>query len=78
MAEIAFQADKPPGQYGELGAAAEAYGFDVVSIFADLLYQPMALSARELGGALAPVLAVQAAGMRPEDQPGSAAGLDSD
>ena len=42
MAEIgiAFQADKPPGRYGELAAAAEAYGFDVVSVFADLLYQP--------------------------------------
>jgi 5,10-methylenetetrahydromethanopterin reductase len=36
---IAFQADKPPGRYGELAAAAEAYGFDVVSVFADLLDQ---------------------------------------
>lgn len=42
MAEIgiAFQTDKPSGQYGELGAAAEAHGFDVVSVFADLLDQP--------------------------------------
>jgi 5,10-methylenetetrahydromethanopterin reductase len=42
MAEIgiAFQTDKPPGSYGKLAAAAEAYGFDVVSVFADLLYQP--------------------------------------
>ena len=37
---IAFQADKPPGRYGELAAAAEANGFDVVSVFADLLDQP--------------------------------------
>jgi 5,10-methylenetetrahydromethanopterin reductase len=37
---IAFQTDKPPGRYGELAAAAEACGFDVVSVFADLLYQP--------------------------------------
>ena len=37
---IAFQAWKPPGRYGELAAAAEAYGFDVVSVFADLLDQP--------------------------------------
>jgi 5,10-methylenetetrahydromethanopterin reductase len=37
---IAFQADKSPGRYGELAAAAEAYGFDVVSVFADLLDQP--------------------------------------
>ena len=42
MAEIgiAFQTDKPPGRYAELAAAAEAHGFDVVSVFADLLYQP--------------------------------------
>jgi 5,10-methylenetetrahydromethanopterin reductase len=42
MAEIgiAFQTDKVPGRYGELAAAAEAHGFDVVSAFADLLYQP--------------------------------------
>jgi 5,10-methylenetetrahydromethanopterin reductase len=37
---IAFQTDKPPGRYGELAAAAEAHGFDVVSVFADLLYGP--------------------------------------
>jgi 5,10-methylenetetrahydromethanopterin reductase len=37
---IAFQTDKPAGTYGKLAAAAEAYGFDVVSVFADLLYQP--------------------------------------
>jgi 5,10-methylenetetrahydromethanopterin reductase len=37
---IAFQTDKPPGRYAELAAAAEGYGFDVVSVFADLLYQP--------------------------------------
>jgi 5,10-methylenetetrahydromethanopterin reductase len=37
---IAFQTDKPAGHYAELAAAAEAYGFDVVSVFADLLYQP--------------------------------------
>jgi len=42
MAEIgiAFQTDKAPGRYGQLAAAAEAHGFDVVSVFADLLYQP--------------------------------------
>src|ERR1700761_7813611 len=37
---IAFQTDKPPGGYAPLAAAAEAHGFDVVSVFADLLYQP--------------------------------------
>jgi len=42
MAEIgiAFQTDKPLQVYGRLAAAAEAHGFDVVSVFADLLYQP--------------------------------------
>ena len=37
---LAFQTDKPPGGYAPLAAAAEAHGFDVVSVFADLLYQP--------------------------------------
>lgn len=37
---IAFQTNKPVGMYGTLASAAEAYGFDVVSVFADLLYQP--------------------------------------
>ena len=37
---LAFQTDKPHGRYGELAVAAEARGFDVVSVFADLLYQP--------------------------------------
>jgi 5,10-methylenetetrahydromethanopterin reductase len=37
---IAFQTDKPVGTYGQLAAAAETHGFDVVSVFADLLYQP--------------------------------------
>jgi len=37
---IAFQTDKPPGRYADLARTAEAYGFDVVSVFADLLYQP--------------------------------------
>jgi 5,10-methylenetetrahydromethanopterin reductase len=37
---VAFQTDKPAGGYAPLAAAAEAHGFDVVSVFADLLYQP--------------------------------------
>jgi 5,10-methylenetetrahydromethanopterin reductase len=37
---VAFQTDKPPGGYARLAAAAEAHGFDVVSVFADLRYQP--------------------------------------
>ncbi len=37
---LAWQTDKPAGRYGELAATAEAWGFNVVSVFADLLYQP--------------------------------------
>jgi 5,10-methylenetetrahydromethanopterin reductase len=37
---IAFQTDKAPGRYGRLAAQAEVAGFDVVSVFADLWYQP--------------------------------------
>jgi 5,10-methylenetetrahydromethanopterin reductase len=37
---LAFQTDKPPGTYARLAAAAEGHGFDVVSVFGDLLYQP--------------------------------------
>jgi len=37
---IAFQTDKRPGAYAELAARAEKHGFDGVSVFADLLYQP--------------------------------------
>ena len=57
MAEIgiAFQTDKPPGRYGELAAAAEAHGFDVVSVFADLLYQPPLPALLEMARATARV-----------------------
>ncbi len=37
---IAFQTDKPITAYGALAAQVEAYGFDVVSVYNDLLYQP--------------------------------------
>jgi 5,10-methylenetetrahydromethanopterin reductase len=52
---IAFQADKPTGWYGELAAAAEAHGFDVVSVFADLLYQPPLPALLEMARATARV-----------------------
>ena len=53
MAEvgIAFQTDKSPGEYAALAAAAEAYGFDVVSVFGDLLYQPPLPALLEMAGA---------------------------
>jgi 5,10-methylenetetrahydromethanopterin reductase len=37
---IAFQTDKPITAYGALAATVEAYGFDVVSVYNDMLYQP--------------------------------------
>ncbi|OKI63387.1 LLM class flavin-dependent oxidoreductase [Micromonospora sp. CB01531] len=37
---LGVQGDKRPGEYAKLAAAAEAGGFDVVSVFGDLMYQP--------------------------------------
>lgn len=37
---IAFQSDKPPADYAELARRVETHGFDVLSIYADLLFQP--------------------------------------
>ena len=37
---VAFQTDHPLAAYGPLAAAAEAHGFDGVSVYNDLLYQP--------------------------------------
>ena len=37
---IALQTDKPLAAYGSLAASAEAYGFDGVSVYNDMLYQP--------------------------------------
>ena len=37
---IAFQPDKPPDEYRELARAVEDYGFDVLSMYSDLTFQP--------------------------------------
>lgn len=37
---IAFQTDKPLAAYAPLAASAEKYGFDGVTVYNDLLYQP--------------------------------------
>ena len=37
---IAFQTDKPLAAYGALAAQAEAYGFDGVTVYNDMLYEP--------------------------------------
>jgi 5,10-methylenetetrahydromethanopterin reductase len=52
---LAFQTDKPHRRYGELAATAEACGFDVVSVFADLLYQPPLPALLEMARATARV-----------------------
>lgn len=48
---LAFQTDKPLAAYGALAAAAEGYGFDGVSVYNDLLYQPAWLPLLEIARA---------------------------
>lgn len=48
---IAFQTDKPLSAYGPLAAAAEAYGFDGVTVYNDMLYQPAWLPLLEIARA---------------------------
>ena len=48
---IAFQTDKPLAAYGPLAAQAEAYGFDAVTVYNDMLYQPAWLPLLEMARA---------------------------
>ncbi len=48
---IAFQTDQPLSAYGPLAASAERHGFDVVSVYNDLLYQPAWLPLLEVARA---------------------------
>jgi 5,10-methylenetetrahydromethanopterin reductase len=48
---IAFQTDQPLSAYGPLAVAAERHGFDVVSVYNDLLYQPAWLPLLEMARA---------------------------
>lgn len=48
---IAFQTDKPLATYGPLAASAEAYGFDGVTVYNDMLYQPAWLPLLEIARA---------------------------
>jgi alkanesulfonate monooxygenase SsuD/methylene tetrahydromethanopterin reductase-like flavin-dependent oxidoreductase (luciferase family) len=43
-----LQTDKPLSAYGPLAQAAEAYGFDGVSVYQDMLYQPAWLPLLEI------------------------------
>jgi 5,10-methylenetetrahydromethanopterin reductase len=45
---VAFQTDKPLAQYGPLAAQVEAYGFDGVTVYNDMLYQPAWLPLLEM------------------------------
>ncbi len=45
---IAFQTDKPIAAYGPLAKTAEDYGFDGVTVYNDLLYQPAWLPLLEM------------------------------
>lgn len=48
---IAFQTDKPLAAYGPLAQTVEAYGFDGVTVYNDLLYQPAWLPLLEMARA---------------------------
>ena len=48
---IAFQTDKALAEYGPLAAQAEAVGFDVVTVYNDMLYQPAWLPLLEMARA---------------------------
>ena len=48
---IAFQTDKALSAYGPLAAQAEAYGFDGVTVYNDMLYQPAWLPLLEIARA---------------------------
>ncbi|HVO43804.1 MAG TPA: LLM class flavin-dependent oxidoreductase [Aggregatilineales bacterium] len=45
---VAFQTDKPLAAYGALAAIVEDYGFDGVSVYNDMLYQPAWLPLLEI------------------------------
>ena len=48
---VALQTDKPLAAYGPLAAAVEAYGFDGVTVYNDMLYQPAWLPLLEMARA---------------------------
>jgi 5,10-methylenetetrahydromethanopterin reductase len=47
---LGLQSDKRPGDYARLAIAAEGYGFDVLSVFGDLMYQPPIVPLLEMAG----------------------------
>jgi 5,10-methylenetetrahydromethanopterin reductase len=45
---VAFQTDQPLAAYGALAAVVEGYGFDAVTVYNDMLYQPAWLPLLEI------------------------------
>ncbi|TXK19845.1 LLM class flavin-dependent oxidoreductase [Homoserinibacter sp. GY 40078] len=48
---LGLQTDKAPGRYAELARLAEGLGFDGVSVFSDLFYQPAIVALLEMADA---------------------------
>jgi 5,10-methylenetetrahydromethanopterin reductase len=48
---LGLQSDKPAGAYARLARAAEAHGFDVLTVFGDLMYQPPIFPLLEMAAA---------------------------
>jgi 5,10-methylenetetrahydromethanopterin reductase len=77
---IALQSDKRPGAYAALARLAEAHGIDVVSVYADLMFQPPLPALLEIAAATESVRLGPAClnpfSMHPFEIAGQAAALD--
>jgi len=77
---LGLQSDKSVDAYARIGTAAEALGFDVISVFGDLMYQPplfplFTLAARTSRVRLGPAC-LNPYSMQPYELAGQAAALD--
>jgi 5,10-methylenetetrahydromethanopterin reductase len=77
---LGLQSDKRPGDYAALGRIAEEAGFDVVTVFNDLFFQPALPALLELAGATSRVRlgasCLNPATLHPVEIAGQAAALD--
>ena len=77
---LGLQSDKGPGEYEALARRAEAAGFDVISVFHDLLFQPavvpLTLIARATERVRIGPAALNARTLHPVELAGQAAALD--
>jgi 5,10-methylenetetrahydromethanopterin reductase len=78
---LGLQSDKPPGAYAALAEQAEADGFDVVTVFNDLFFQPSLPALLEIARATSRVRVgpscLNAATLHPVEIAGQAAALDA-